>query len=277
MTTLGVFDSGVGGLSVLRDLLGQLPTANHVYLADNAFAPYGERDVATIQARTQWVTDYLRRHHQIDALVVACNTATAHAIDALRVSHPDLPIVGVEPALKPASALSRSGHVGVLATRGTLESPRFDRLRRQVASQSTKHPLHFWPQACDGLADAIECDRPDDVQTLCLRYVASLFDAGPKAQRIDTVVLGCTHYPFAIDALQSAAQTVFLGREVRFLDTGLPVAKRTRELLIPLMSPKAMANPVTPPILLSTGNPAGLTRAAQRWIDPALTAHAVVN
>lgn len=269
MITLGVFDSGVGGLSVLRDLLTELPGVRCVYVADNAFAPYGERDVATLQDRARKVTAYLRRQHAVNALVIACNTATAHAIDALRIEHPDLPIVGVEPALKTASALSASGHIGVLATRATLSSQRFERLRCQVESHSAK-PLHFWPQACDGLADAIERDRLEDIQILCERYMAALLGAAPQAQQIDTVVLGCTHYPFAIDALQSAAQKEAEGQVLRLLDTGLPVAKRARDLLMPLASPISTIS--MPPLLLSTGDPAALTKAGQRWIDTALTA-----
>lgn len=267
MTTLGVFDSGVGGLSVLRDLLTQLPDANLVYLADNAFAPYGERDEATIQTRAQLVTDYLLRHHRITALVIACNTATAHAIDMLRASYPDLPIIGVEPALKPGAVMSTSGQVGVLATRGTLTSQRFERLRHQVASQSAK-PVQFWLQACDGLADAIERDHPGDVQSLARRYIQRLFEAGPQAETIDTIVLGCTHYPFAIEALQTALK----GRSVRLIDTGLPVAKRARELLKPELLAKPSKGPANPPLLLSTGNPSGLTKAAQQWIQPLLQA-----
>lgn len=270
LTTLGVFDSGVGGLSVLRELQIQLPSISCVYVADNAFAPYGERDVASIQDRAQTITAYLRQHHGIKALVIACNTATAHAVEAVRASHPGLPIIGVEPALKPAAAQSASGQIGILATRGTLSSNRFIRLRSQVESQSA-HPVHFWPQACDGLADAIERHRLDEVQALGQRYVSNLFNAGPLAHGIDTIVLGCTHYPFALGALQAAAT----GREVRFLETGMPVAKRTRELLAPMMSLESEAGNTLRPILLSTGDPASLSGAAQRWIDPMLLAQRV--
>jgi glutamate racemase len=271
LITLGVFDSGVGGLSVLRDLQTQLPTVPLVYVADNAFAPYGERDTTTIQQRAHRVTAYLRDRHQIDALVIACNTATAHAIDALRATHPDLPIIGVEPALKPAAVQSASGQVGVLATRGTLNSERFHRLRTQVTSQNTP-PVHFWLQACDGLAHAIEHDEVDEVRTLGQRYVSRLFNLGPGAQRIDTLVLGCTHYPFALEALQSATQ----GHEVCFIDTGMPVAKRARDLLLPLLPTASSPNPPTLPTLLSTGEASALTSAARRWIHPVLHARGVI-
>ena len=270
MITLGVFDSGVGGLSVLRDLQALMPNLPFVYLADNAFAPYGEREVDTIRQRTHLVTDYLREQWGIKALVIACNTATAHAIDALRESHPDLPIIGVEPALKPAAALSRSGHVGVLATRRTLSSDRFHRLQRQVQSQSSR-PLHFSSQPCDGLADAIENNRLDDVRALCNRYVSELFDASPQAPDIDTVVLGCTHYPFAMETLQEAAAK----HPVRFLDTGVPVAKRTRDVVGPLIDGSDPSYRAPLPTMLTTGNAAGLSLAAQRWIHPSLRAETV--
>ncbi|HEY9097194.1 MAG TPA: glutamate racemase [Hydrogenophaga sp.] len=270
MITLGVFDSGVGGLSVLRDLQTLMPNLPFVYLADNAFAPYGEREVDTIQQRTHLVTEYLREHWGIKALVIACNTATAHAIDALRASHPDLPIIGVEPALKPAAALSSSGHVGVMATRRTLDSARFHRLQRQVETQSER-PLHFWSQPCDGLADAIENNRLDDVQALCNRYVSELFDAASQGRDIDTVVLGCTHYPFAMEALQEAAGK----RLVRFLDTGVPVAKRTRDVVSPLLHTSDPGHLAPLPTLLTTGNAIGLSLAAQRWIHPTLHAQTV--
>lgn len=270
MTSLGVFDSGVGGLSVLRDVQSQMPALPCVYVADNAFAPYGEREVETILQRAQQITDYLRKHWQIDALIIACNTATAHAIDALRKSHPDLPIIGVEPALKPAAGLTASGQVGVLATRRTLSSNRFNRLQRQVESHGNR-PVHFWLQACDGLADAIERHRPEEVEALCQRYVSNLLGAGPEAAHIDTVVLGCTHYPFALDALQAAVQ----GHAVRFIDTGLPVAKRARDVLAPLMNVGSSDSPALLPTLLSTGDAADLSYAARRWINPLLQAHAI--
>lgn len=270
MTSLGVFDSGVGGLSILRDVRTQMPALPCVYVADNAFAPYGERDVETILQRTELITNYLRAHWQIDALIIACNTATAHAIDALRASHPDLPIIGVEPALKPAAALSSSGQVGVLATRRTIESSRFHRLQRQVEAQSTR-TVHFWSQPCDGLADAIERNQQAEVGALCQRYLSNLFSADPEAVGIDTVVLGCTHYPFALDILQTAAK----GRSVRFIDTGLPVAKRTLDVLTPLMQLGSNNAPTVLPTLLSTGDAAGLSSAAQRWISPLLQAHAI--
>ena len=122
---IGVFDSGVGGLSVLRALLAAMPHERFVYLADSANAPYGERGDAFVAARTHAITDYLCQQHHIKALVVACNTATAAAIHEVRSSHPELTLVGLEPAVKPALAVTKTGHVGVIGTRGTLTSAKF--------------------------------------------------------------------------------------------------------------------------------------------------------
>lgn len=255
MKTVGVFDSGVGGLSVLRALLAELPGVRLVYLADSAHAPYGERSAGEVVERSGRLTAWLRATHRIDALVIACNTATALAIDGLRTTHPDLPIVGVEPALKPAVAVSRTRAIGVLATRGTLQSERFARLRRQVESTASS-PVHFFGQPCDGLADAIERHDPPALRQLCHRHVqALLLQAGGD---IDTVVLGCTHYPFAEDLLKEA-----LGPRVTLIDTGVAVARRTRDVLDLPHSSRATG---APPLLFSTGDPDALTQAALRWL-----------
>ena len=147
---IGVFDSGIGGLSVLKALRAALPHEDFIYLADNGHAPYGERDTAHVLARSRAVTQYLVGRN-IKALVVACNTATASSIDRLRTVYPHLPIVGVEPALKPAVALSKTGRIGVMATRSTLASARFQALLAAQAGVA-----EFVLQPCDGLADAIE-------------------------------------------------------------------------------------------------------------------------
>jgi glutamate racemase len=255
LKTVGVFDSGVGGLSVLRALLAELPGVRFIYVADSAYAPYGERTASEITDRSERITAWLRLTHRIDALVVACNTATAMSIDSLRAAHPDLPVVGVEPALKPAAAMSRTGHIGVLATRGTLQSARFARLRAQLES-NTSTPLHFVCQPCDGLADAIERGDMPAQQTLCERYVQALRDQAPGD--MDTVVLGCTHYPFAADLLGQ-----LLGPDVTLIDTGIAVARRTRDVLG--IAQTADENPA-PPLLLSTGDPTMLSQAARRWL-----------
>ena len=184
---IGVFDSGVGGLSVLRALLAALPHERFVYLADSANAPYGERGDAFVAARTHAITQYLREQHDIKALVVACNTATAAAIHEVRSSHPDLLLVGLEPAIKSALAVTKTGHVGVIGTRGTLTSAKFGKLMASLADQA-----HFVVQPCDGLAHAIERSvalpvapaahpvESTETGALCKRYVMPWV---PLAQR----------------------------------------------------------------------------------------------
>ncbi|KAB7571623.1 glutamate racemase [Verminephrobacter eiseniae] len=267
---IGVFDSGVGGLSVLRALRAALPRERFVYLADSANAPYGERAAAQVSARTLAITGYLRAQHRIKALVVACNTATAAAIDELRQRHPGLPLVGLEPALKPALALTQTGHVGVIGTRGTLGSAKFGKLLASLADRA-----HFVLQPCDGLAHAIErsvlstapVSGSTETGALCQRYLHAMGTFGKAPGQIDTLVLGCTHYLFVTDELRA-----LLGPGVQFVETGAPVAHQTRRLLETagllrngLREPQAAAA-TAGTRLLTTGPAAMLQAAAQRWL-----------
>ena len=255
---IGVFDSGVGGLSVLRALRAELPHERCVYFADSGHAPYGERGDAFVIERSLAITTDLIERQGIKALVVACNTATAAAVEALRRTHPSLPIVGVEPALKPALAVTRTGRVGVWATRGTLTSPRFAALHASVAGQA-----EFVTQACDGLALAIETQAPhaDQVRLLCERYLNALGRFGNGAGEIDTLVLGCTHYVFVRELL-----TELLGPGVALVDTGAPVARQTRSLLTQAGRLSAETAPHQAAIeWLSSGSLAQLRAAASRW------------
>jgi glutamate racemase len=260
LKTIGVFDSGVGGLSILRALLAEMPRARYVYLADGAHSPYGERSADQVADRAHRITEGLRAHFGIDVLVVACNTATALAIEGLRAEHPQWPIVGVEPALKPAAALTRTGHVAVMATRGTVESERYARLRLRL-EQASPEPLHFSSQACDGLADAIERDDRPAIQDLCRRYWSALQAREAEDAPIDTLVLGCTHYPFAADVIQSLT-----GPAVALVETGAPVARRTRAVLGGDDGDAAEERNDGRVTLLSTSDPAPLSRAASRWL-----------
>ncbi|APW37750.1 glutamate racemase [Rhodoferax koreense] len=256
MQPIGIFDSGIGGLSVLRALRDELPREDMVYLADSAHAPYGERAEAFVVQRALSVANRLRLQHGIKALVVACNTATAAAIHALRAAHPDLPIVGMEPALKPAARQSRTRRIGVMATRGTLASTRFQILLDSLAGEA-----EFVLQACDGLAQAIETDDPRRTAELCTQHAAAMGRFGTQAGEIDTLVLGCTHYPFARAHLEK-----LLGHEVHLIDTGAPVARQTRNLL---QAHGALAQPPREAgalVLLSTGDGARLHAAARRWL-----------
>ena len=218
---IGVFDSGLGGLSVLKALREELPNEDFVYLADTGNAPYGERGDEFVAQRSLAIATELVEQHRAKLLVVACNTATAAAVHVLRDTWPGLPVVGVEPGLKPAARLTRTGRVGVMATRGTLESQKFRALHQGLEDQAV-----FVLQACDGLADAIERNDTQRIEHLCARYTHALGRFGMEHGEIDTLVLGCTHYPFALERL---AQDV--GPGVQFVETGQPVARQARALL----------------------------------------------
>ncbi len=259
---IGVFDSGVGGLSILQALRAELPHENFIYVADSGHAPYGERDDAHVLARSRAVTAHLAAQG-VKAMVIACNTATAAAIDLLRAEHATLPIIGVEPALKPAAALSRTRRVGVMATRSTLASARFKTLLQSLAGQTT-----FVLQPCDGLADAIErggihvatgAEDATKIIALCESNVRAMGRFGLNDGDIDTLVLGCTHYPFASEHLRE-----LLGPHIRFLDTGAPVARQTRLRLPAGDASPAIAGKVS---LFTTGQPSALKAAAKRWLQ----------
>ncbi|MFD2755650.1 glutamate racemase [Comamonas terrae] len=263
---IGIFDSGIGGLSVLQALLHELPHEQFVYLADSGNAPYGDaRGDAFVQERTMAITRYLRERHGIKILVIACNTATAAAVEMLRARMPDLPVIGVEPAIKPASFSSQTHHVGVLATRGTVTSPRVAKL---VAEHSQR--AHFHLQPCDGLARAIERsteepvpENPEatEIRALCAKYTSALGDFGQKTGQMDTLVLGCTHYIFVKDHLRA-----LLGPDIQFLDTGAPVARQTRRILEQQSMLADIQAPAAPVRMLTTGSLSALQAAAQRWL-----------
>lgn len=255
---IGVFDSGVGGLSVLRALQSELPHEHFVYFADTAHAPYGERGDAYVIDRSFAVAHGLIGTHRIKALVVACNTATAAAVHLLRAQWPALPVIGLEPALKPAVAASRTGHIAVLATQGTLASDKFRRLHDTLAGQA-----RFRLVPCGGLADAIEHGDAIKTGALCASYMGAAGPFGLQTGEVDTVVLGCTHYPFAETLLHAQAPA-----GVCFIDTGVPVALHTRRVLAThglLADAPASAPGLT---LRSSADLAHLRAAAARWLAP---------
>ena len=264
---IGVFDSGVGGLSILQALQRELPNEKFVYMADSAHAPYGERDAAFVLERAKAIWHTLRDEHHVKALVIACNTATALAIQQLRTDHPEVDFFGVEPAVKPAAALSQTKRVGVMATPATLGSDKFLQLL-----QSLQGNTEFVLQGCEGLADAIEqqCQEGDDapVRALCEKYVQAMGSFGNQSGEIDTLVLGCTHYPFAFPVLRA-----LVGDQVTILETGLPVARQVKKVLaerglltvvnMPAGSSSGEFGKVT---LLATGDTQSLQRAASMWL-----------
>jgi glutamate racemase len=218
---VGIFDSGLGGLSVLRHIRAALPHEHLVYVADTGFAPYGDKSQDVVAERSLAVTRFLLEHG-VKAMVVACNTATVSAVKVMRETFPDLPIVGVEPGLKPAAAVTRSGKVGVLATERTLAGAKFLQLRDQITEATG---AHFLLQPCRGLVDQIELGDTEATRALLVRYVTPLLEQGA-----DTLVLGCTHYPL----VRAAIEDVILAtgaRDVTLVDTGDAVTRQLVRLL----------------------------------------------
>lgn len=258
---VGVFDSGIGGLSILQALRAELPHENFVYLADNAHAPYGERGDAYVTTRTRAITQYLCTQHHIKALVIACNTATTAAIHHIRAEHPNLPLVGVEPAIKPAVAQSKTGRIGVIGTRGTVTSAKFQTLLATVQPHAD-----FLVQPCDGLAAAIEGSvmEPDGefatkTRALCDQYMSAMGEFGINSGQIDTLVLGCTHYVFVAPYLRT-----LLGDAVQLIDTGAPVARQTRRLLA---AAHALSETGSGQVqLIATASAEGLQTASSHWL-----------
>jgi glutamate racemase len=222
VSPIGVFDSGVGGLSVLRHIQAQLPYEHLIYFADSGFAPYGNKPEHVVAERSLAVAEFLISKGA-KALVVACNTATIAAIKLLRAHYPSMPIVGVEPGLKPAAAATRNGKVAVIATNVTIAGEKFLLLRDQITSASQ---AQFLLQGCPGLVDQIELGLVDAPATVAMLegFIGPLLDQGA-----DTLVLGCTHYPF----VQNAIEAIILARgaEVVLVDTGEAVARRLASLL----------------------------------------------
>ena len=240
---IGVFDSGVGGLTVADALRRALPGATLRYLADSACAPYGEKSPDFIRARSLTMAQHLI-DHGARLLVIACNTATAHAAEAIRAAHPGLPVVGIEPGVKPAVSATRNGRVGVLATKATLQSERFRQLIERHASG-----VQVAAVACSGVVAHIEAGDLGSEALLALvqRYARALREAG-----VDTALLGCTHYPLIRPLWQSA-----LGPGVQLLQIEDAVAQQAVRLR-PLEP--GGSNPV---VLSSTGDPAVLGRLAR--------------
>ncbi|KMY86183.1 Glutamate racemase [Candidatus Paraburkholderia calva] len=213
---VGIFDSGLGGLSMLRAVRAVLPRERLIYVADSLYAPYGEKDDDFIVDRTVAICGWLAAQGA-KALVVACNTATAQSIARVRELHA-IPLVGVEPGVKPAATISRSRVVGVLATQVTLRSARFQTLLDRHASD-----CHFLCQPGHGLVQAVErCDTSSSqLMALLESYLAPMLDAGA-----DTLVLGCTHYPFLDRAIRDIA-----GERLQIVDTSVAIARQLERLL----------------------------------------------
>jgi glutamate racemase len=255
---IGVFDSGVGGLSVLREIRRLLPDWDLLYVADSGHAPYGDKPPAVVQARAEHILALLRARG-CPAAVVACNTVTGLSIQALRQRHPGWPIVAIEPAIKPAAACTRSGVVAVLATRNTVASPGLARLIDTHA-----RGVRVLTQACPGWVERVERGELDGPQTEAVvrERVEPLLQEGA-----DVLVLGCTHYPFLRPVIERMA-----GPGVAVLDPAPAVA---RELLRQLQTLGLAVPPkggVAPMELLTSGEPEQVAAVVARLLPDAAVA-----
>jgi glutamate racemase len=213
---IGVFDSGVGGLSVLRDIRRELWNEDLLYVADSVHAPYGDKSADFIEARAMSIAQFLL-NQQVKAIVVACNTATSAAVAELRARFP-VPIIAMEPAVKPAVARTQSGVVGVMATRRTVVSENFLNLLERFGTH-----VKIIVQPCPGLVEQVESGdlTGDKTRELLQAYIVPLLEKGA-----DTIVLGCTHYPFLQALIEDIA-----GSSVVILDPGEAIARELRRRL----------------------------------------------
>ena len=217
MASIGIFDSGAGGLSVYRELVKALPLERYLYFSDNAHCPYGEKTAAYIQERGRTITEVLLGLGA-DIIVVACNTATAAAIATLRAEYPGVPFIGMEPAVKPAALGTRSGVIGVLATAGTLKGSKY--LNTRGLYQDNVKIVEHVGQGFVELVEGGILDGPEAEATV-RASLQPLLDA-----RADTIVLGCTHYPFLQPLIERLA-----GPGVKVIDPAPAVARQTVRIL----------------------------------------------
>ncbi len=216
---VGVFDSGLGGLTIIQAITKIFKGAEIFYIADTKFAPYGEKTQEQILQHSLDIVDYLLKTHQIDALIVACNTATSAAIKELRERFPSLIVIGTEPGIKPAIEATLSGKVGVMATPATLNGNKYQLLADEL---SCSNSVELIEQACPGLVEQIENGKTKEDKT-----VSMLHDwlKPMHENEVDTIVLGCTHYPLVSDTIKE-----IMGAHVKLIETGCAIAQRLKAL-----------------------------------------------
>ena len=218
---IGIFDSGVGGLSVFREIRKVLPEERYVYFSDNAHCPYGEKSKEYITDRARSITGLLISKGA-DIIVVACNTATAAAISTLRQEY-DLPFIGMEPAVKPAAAITKTGVVGVLATAGTLKADKYLSTRGKYAEE-----VRFVEHVGEGFVELVESGETHGAkaEAVVRKSLLPLLEAGA-----DTIVLGCTHYPFLSGTIAKTAAEAVPCRQINVIDPAPAVARHLLEVM----------------------------------------------
>ncbi len=248
---IGVFDSGVGGLSILRPLRAQLPAESIVFFADQAHVPYGPRPLDEVQRFSVGITRFLIEQGA-KLIVVACNTASAAALQHLRGVFPEMPFVGMEPAVKPAAEQSRTRTVGVLATPATFQGELFASVVERFAQG-----VRVIPQTLPGLVERIEAGDLDGPET---RRIVETAVRPLVAQSVDTLVLACTHYPFVIPLIAEAA-----GPGVQVIDPSPAIARQAARLLAEAgrLAPGVVAGTTT---LVTSGDPSRFAAMALHLI-----------
>jgi glutamate racemase len=235
---IGIFDSGVGGTSIFKEIHRLLPLEHTIYLADSKNAPYGEKSKSEIVRLSEKNTELLLKM-ECKIIVVACNTATTNAIDELRKKY-KLPFIGIEPAIKPAALKSKTKRVGVLATKGTLSSELF----AETSDMYAQH-IEIVETVGNGLVEAIESGRKDFPETFGLlqNLLRPMIE-----KKIDHLVLGCSHYPYLIPQIKK-----ILPPEVKIIDSGEAVARQTKTVLqsLDLLTERQQE----PPVFFTNGNP----------------------
>ena len=250
---IGIFDSGVGGLSVLRELTALMPAQPFYYLADQANVPYGERSLEEVRALSEGITRFLLAQGA-GLIVVACNTASAAALKHLRVRFPAIPFVGMEPAVKPAALATRSRVVGVLATPATFQGELFHDVVARFAADIT-----VLTDTCPGLVRAVETG---DLASPATRAILERAIQPILAQGADALVLGCTHYPFTLPLMRAVA-----GEGVQIIDPAPAVARRAQSLLA---ENGWLAENTTPPAALvfaTTGSAPAFQKSVRTLIN----------
>jgi glutamate racemase len=215
MLKIGVFDSGLGGLTVVKALSQVIKGAELFYIADTKHAPYGEKTNAQILQYSLDITQYFIDRHYIDALIIACNTATSAAIETLREKYPELIIIGTEPGIKPAIEQTKTGKVGVLATPATLRGEKYQQLVSTLAKQKN---VTLFEQPCPGLVEQIERGEMKSAKT---KEMLECWLAPMRKNNVDTIVLGCTHYPLVCEEIEEVMQ-----RKLTLIHTGSAIAQR---------------------------------------------------
>lgn len=215
--SIGFFDSGVGGISVLREAMKLMPNENYIYFGDSKNAPYGVKTVEEVQELSFKAVDFLLSKG-VKAVVVACNTATSAAIEELRSFYKDIPIIGIEPALKPAVELNREGAVVIMATPMTLAEKKFNALQEKYKSQAQIAPL-----PCGGLVELIETGNIEG--GVVEEYLRKKFKE-VNSDKIGAVVLGCTHYPFVRDSIINV-----LGQDIPVIDGSDGTSRHLKSIL----------------------------------------------